>query len=390
MANCIERTLQQLFSDDISDSEVKESKFKAEVISRDSNSEVKVSDGEATATVTFAPEANKRYSAMAVVGARLTFFKVEKQSAQSLVFNRTSYMMAEKGLPSTTVKQEKLCLADLVGRRKDEIIPGELVVKVWEVSNVIPTASGRQFLKVKLGDDKHTIDLTLWNKDVKVAANLIPGTVVALRNFTMDGFATKAEGEPLNIGFRGDRQPLTSLKAVKEAEVPHHLKNLDVDTHTLKVTGTLNAIDDIKVYNSCPGKPGTKCGKKVRDGALFCEKPSCRVKVAEAILLEDYYANISVFGDDGEIYMVRCFKNTLAEFEEEGSNVEEKLEHLVGKEVSIIANKDKDPAREAVVKRIAFPDICPDIAESPKMELTIGNAEAKFFNTEELVEILRS
>ena len=356
MANCVDRTLRDIFSDDLSDSEVKESKFKAEVVNKDSSSEVKVSDGDTTITVTFAPDANKRFANMAVLGARLTFFKLEKQGPQNLIFSKTSYMMAEKGLAKIIVKQEKLCLADLVGRRKDEIIPGELVVKVWEVSEVIQTASGRQFQKVKLGDDKHTIDLTLWNRDVKVAANLHPGTVVALRNFTMDGYATKAEGQPLNIGYRGDRQPLTSLKPIKESEVPLHLKNLDVDTQTLMVTGTINAIDDIKVYSSCPGKPGTRCGKKVQDGAVFCEKPSCRVKVSEAMLLDDYYANISVFGDDGEIYMVRCFKNSLGEFEEEGSNVEERLEHLVGKKAYIVANRDKDPAREAVVRKISFPE----------------------------------
>lgn len=354
MANCVERALRDLFSDDLSDSDVKESKFEAEVVNRDSNSEVKVTDGETTATVSFAPDSNKRFANLAVVGARLVFFKLEKQSAQSLIFGKTSYLMAKKTLTNTTVKQEKLCLTDLVGRRKNDIIPGELVVKVWEVSNVIPTASGRQFQKVKLGDDRHTIDLTLWNKDVRVAANLASGNVIAVRNFTMDGYATKAEGEPLNIGFRGEKHPLTSLRILKEAEVPFHLKNLDVDTQTLEVTGEINAIEDIVAYSSCPGKQGTRCGKKVRDGALFCEKPSCRVKVSEVVLLEDYYANISVFGDDGEIYMVRCFRNSLEEFEEEGGNVEERLEHLVGKKAYIIANKDKDPAREAVVRTITF------------------------------------
>ena len=356
MANCTERTLRDMFSDNLSDSEVKESKFTAEVVNKDSTSEVKVSDGETTITVSFAPDTNKRFANMAVVGARLTFFKLEKQSAQTLIFSKTSYMMAEKGLANTAVKEEKLCLTDLVGRKKQEIIPGELVVKVWEVSDVIPTPSGRQFQKVKLGDDKHTIDLTLWNKDVRIAANLTSGKVIALRNFTMDGYAAKAEGEPLNIGYRGDRQPLTSLRTLKEAEVPLHLRNLDVDTQTLKVTGVINAIEDIVVYSSCPGKPGTRCGKKVRDGALFCEKPSCRVKVSEVLLLEDYYANISVFGDDGEIYMVRCFENSLEEFEKEGGNVEERLAHLVGKKAYIVANKDKDPAREAVVRKITFPE----------------------------------
>ena len=83
MANCTERTLRELFSDNLSDSEVKESKFKAEVVNKDSSSEVKVSDGETTVTISFAPDTNKRFANMAVMGARLTFFKLEKQSTKA-------------------------------------------------------------------------------------------------------------------------------------------------------------------------------------------------------------------------------------------------------------------------------------------------------------------
>ena len=42
------------------------------------------------------------------------------------VFTKTSYMMAEKSLANTIVKQERLCLADLVGRKRHEIISGSL------------------------------------------------------------------------------------------------------------------------------------------------------------------------------------------------------------------------------------------------------------------------
>ena len=40
MANCVERKLVELFSDDLSDSEVRESKVKAEVTHKSSNTEV--------------------------------------------------------------------------------------------------------------------------------------------------------------------------------------------------------------------------------------------------------------------------------------------------------------------------------------------------------------
>ena len=93
MANCTERTLRELFSDNLSDSEVKESKFKAEVVNKDSSSEVKVSDGETTITVTFAPDTNKLFANTAVMGARLTFYNLEKQGPQSLIFSNSSVHM---------------------------------------------------------------------------------------------------------------------------------------------------------------------------------------------------------------------------------------------------------------------------------------------------------
>ena len=354
MANCVERKLVELFSDDLSDSEVRESKVKAEVTHKSSNTEVKVSDGNTTATIFFAPDANKRFANMAEVGASFTFFKLEKQSAQTLIFTKTSYMMAEKSV--AIVKQERLCLADLVGRKKHEIISGELVVKVWEVNKVIVTGTGRQMQKVKLGDDKFTVELTLWQNDVKAAAALKSGMVVALKNFTMDGFVEKGADQPLNISYRGVRPPLTALRIVGEADVPPHLKNLEYDTMTIKLKGTIGNIDKVSEYNSCPGKPGSRCGKKVMDGDVFCQKLSCRVRVSEAMLDESYYANMTIFADDGEIYTVRCFKDKLEVFEEEGATLMERLAHLEGKQTEVVAEKDNDPSREPVVKDISFPE----------------------------------
>ena len=137
MASCVDRTIQDLFSNDLSDSEVKKSKFKAEVVNscyKDSSSFVKVSDGDTTITVTFAPDANKNYRKMAVLGARFTFFRLEKQGHQNLIFSKTSGMFAEKGLAKTIVKEEKLCLADLVGRRKDESIQE---TKFWNTPELV-------------------------------------------------------------------------------------------------------------------------------------------------------------------------------------------------------------------------------------------------------------
>ena len=240
--------------------------------------------------------------------------------------------------------------------KRYEIISGELVVKVWEVSKVFVTGTGRQMQKVKLGDDKFTVELTLWQNDVKAAAALESGMVVALKNFTMDGFVEKGADQPLNITYRGVRPPLTALRIVGEADVPLHLKNLEYDTMTIKLKGTIGNIDKVSEYNSCPGKPGSRCGKKVMDGDVFCQKLSCRVRVSEAMLDESYYANMTIFADDGEIYTVRCFKDKLEVFEEEGATLMERLAHLEGKQTEVVVEKNQDPSREPVVKEISFPE----------------------------------
>ena len=67
------------------------------------------------------------------------------------VFTKTSYMMAEKSPANTIVKQERLCLTDLVGRKRHEIISGELVVIVWKVGKVFVNDTGRQMQRGQAG-----------------------------------------------------------------------------------------------------------------------------------------------------------------------------------------------------------------------------------------------
>ena len=81
-------------SNQLSDSELKDTKFEAEVISKDSNSQVKVTNRESTVTVTFAPDCNKRFENLAKVGANLKFYNLEKKSAQELIFTNGSYLLA--------------------------------------------------------------------------------------------------------------------------------------------------------------------------------------------------------------------------------------------------------------------------------------------------------
>ena len=94
--------------------------------------------------------------------------------------------------------------------------------------------TGRQMQRVRLGDEKFTVELTFRENDVKAAAALQSGMVVSLNKFTMDGSVKKGADQPLNISYRGGiRLPLTVLRIVGEVDVPPHLKlmleNLDDD-----------------------------------------------------------------------------------------------------------------------------------------------------------------
>ena len=230
----------------------------------------------------------------------------------------------------------------------------ELLVKVWEIGQIIPTMSGKKFQKIKVGDSDFTVDLTLWNNDIKVSDNLKPNMIISITNFSLDGFGIqKADFEPLNLTYR-DRKPASVLKIMTPLDmkdVPVELKNLSIDITCLKVKGVVDSIEDIRTYKSCPGKGGVKCGKKVQDDDLFCSKPSCKADIKAADLNDDYFVTIVVFGEDGEIYPMRAFKTTIQEFEGDGTTVAEKLATLEGKKVEIEATKNSDPEKESMIKK---------------------------------------
>ena len=87
---------------------------------------------------------------------------------------------------------------------------------------------------------------------------------------------------------------------------------------------------------------------------MFCSKPSCRIKIQDTELNDDYFATIILFGEDGEIYSVRAFKTSIKEFEGKGNNDEEKLAILIGKTVEIEASKNDDPEKESMLKKLTI------------------------------------
>ena len=339
--NSVDRTLEEILCHDLAETEVKNSKVTVKVVKKLTDSMVQVNDGDKSATVSFEATANKRYMKSMEEGSSYTFFKLDKLNEDTLKFSQSSHCKKEVAPPSYL----KLGLKDLVGKQSKEIVTGQLLVKVWNIGEIITTNTGKKFRKVTLGDTDYTVDLTLWNDKVSVADTLELNCVYSLSNFTLDNYPVKCDTEPMNLMHR-DRAPVTVMQKVLDKDIPANLKNLEGDIKAIVVTGVLDDLENFFTYKSCPGKEGLKCGKKVAEGQTFCAKPNCRRKLEQGDPVEAYLTSIVVFGNDNEIYSVRAFSKTLQHLENGEGDPMTKLYHLIGKTVTIKAKKDADPSSE--------------------------------------------
>ena len=351
MALCSERSLTDILSGHITDAEIANSKFTA-LISAKHQHQIQVSDGENEATVAFQDTQNKKFINLCEVGSSIVFYKLEFQQDNCLIFTKKSFLKRDGAVQK---KQKSITLSDLVGKGKGSLVADVLMVNIWDISNVIHLPSGRKMRKVKVGDDKHTVDLTLWSESVNLMEEFSVGDTVSMSSFSMDGYSKKSEGEPLNLNFR-DREPITSLKAVTGNNIPDYLKNCKTDKQSLEIRGRIESVEDIHKYKSCPGKTDKGCGKKVADQDIFCRKESCRRKVERTTLLDDFFFNMVVFAEDGDIVLLHCFKNTLKLPVPEAMEVKDFLASIVNKSVEIRARRDKDPEREPLVETITLLD----------------------------------
>ena len=351
MALCTERSLTDILSGDITDAEISNSKFTA-LISAKHQHQIQVSDGENEATVTFQDTQNKKFINWCEVGSSIVFYKLEFHQDNCLIFTKKSFLKRDGAVQK---KQKSIMLSDLVGKSKGSLVADDLMVNIWDISPIIQLPSGRKMRKVKVGDDKFTVDFTLWSESVQRMDEFSVGDTISMSSFTMDGYKNKSEGEPLNLNFR-DREPITSLKAVTGDNIPVHLKNCKTDTQSLEIRGRIESVEDIHKYKSCPGKTGKDCGKKVADQDIFCRKDSCRMKIDRSTLLDDFFFNMVVFAEDGDIVLLHCFKKTLKLQVPEAMEVEDFLATIVNKSVDISARRDKDPEKEALVTSITILD----------------------------------
>ena len=339
--NSVDRTLEEILGADLPETDVKNSKVTVKISKKLTDSSVEVTDGDKSAMINFEATANKRYLKAMQEGSTYTFFKMEKQNEDTLKFGQSSHCKKEQAPPSYL----KLGLKDLVGKPPKEIISGQLLVKVWGISEIIHTSTGKKFRKVTLGDTTNTVDLTLWNEKVDLADTLELNCTYSLSNFTLDPYPVKSDTEPMNLMYR-DRPPITVMQKVLDKDIPANLKNLQSDIKAIEATGILDDFENVYTYKCCPGKEGLKCGKKVAEGQTFCVKPNCRRKIVQEDLEEAYLTSIVVFGNDEEIYSVRAFNKTVQHLENGVGDPKTRLSHLIGKCVTIKAKKDADPNSE--------------------------------------------
>ena len=337
--NSVDRTLEEMLCHDMADTDVMNSKVTVKVVQM-TDSTVEVSDGDKMANVSFDPTANKKYIKALNVGDTCTFFKLGKIDDKTLIFSKCSHCKKEE-----TPSYLKLGLKELIGKQPKELISGQLIVKVWNIGDIITTNTGKKFRKVTMGDNDFTVDLTLWNEKVSVADTLEINHAYSISNFTMDHYPVKSDTEPLNLMFR-DKPPVTVMQKALEKDIPVSLKSLECDIKSLIVTGLVDDFDNTYCYKCCPGKNGLKCAKKVTEGQTFCSKPNCRRKLDPEDPVDAYIISLVIFGNDNEIYTVRGFNKTLEHLEIGVGNPQDKLSHLIGKTVTIKARKESDPKSE--------------------------------------------
>ena len=165
--NCISRTLKEVMCEDIADTDVKNSKIEVQVTKILASTRFEVNDGQMTAVIEFDPVAEK-FANKIQESLVYTFFKLEKVKDNALCFRKTSYMKYEE----TREDKTTVSTTDLLLKKSNEIVTGTLLVKVWKKGEEITTRSGKKFIKVTVGDENNSLDITFWNNSTKEAKRL--------------------------------------------------------------------------------------------------------------------------------------------------------------------------------------------------------------------------
>ena len=342
-------SLSELLSD-MADTDVLKCQVVVQVIEMLSETRFAIQDPTMTAYVDFDPSAKKMIERFK---EKKTYrmFAVQKTSADSIIFKRTSYLKEEDQSLDLAENPCFLSTLDLLGKTPKTVIENSILMKVITIQDASSTSKNNiPFKKVVLADNHHKLYMTFWRQDiVKIDDLMKEGDIVSIRNFQLDNYPdpsfTKMQ-RPQDFVFRS-RSPATIVKKMDESNVPdNHVDKID-HIKDILIQGCIKFFDQIYEYDSCHGKNDKICGKKVRDGAKYCDKGSCKVELNRDRLIKDYKVTLVVLTQDG-FKQLTAFRKSLKEFENTNhGNIQERLVCLIDAKVDIKIsesnNADDDP-----------------------------------------------
>ena len=351
-------TLSDLLGD-MAEVEVGKHQIVVQVVQKLSQMRFLVADSSGTANLEFEPKAVKMAEKL-TEKKTYRMFALEKVNSESLLFKRWSYLKEESQTVVLIASEEKkmfLTTQDLLGKPPKSIIRDPILIKVISVMEArVTEKNGIPFQKVYLADNHHAVYMTFWRQDAaKVSKLLSEGDVVSIRNFDLDNFPDPQYTknlQPQDFVFRS-RTPSTIITKVDKDSIPDHYVDVLDPVKDSSVQGKVKFIDQIYEYKSCPGRKNN-CGKVVREGSFFCEKPSCRMPIDNTKLINDYKVTLVVFGLGG-IQQVTAFRKALKEFEKKDEEeVEKKLQDLIDVDIDLQlqpnSKDDEDPIVSKIIK----------------------------------------
>ena len=299
-----ELKISDIFTDTITDTEVKRSVVTATVTDQKSQSRFVISGEDGRECYLDFQEKSPKKDKI-VIGTKYNFRGLERRNLDSLFFGNSHFVAVSDGGSSSNI----INLKD-IHVRSPGIINQSLYVKVGKVSDVKHTANGSAFRKIVVSDEYHSTELTAWNKDAESIVKLLAeGQVVKMTKFKKDKFPTSPDVIK-HLSFISGSTKIT----LAPENIQTKFANVICHSRFKKLTGSIVNFEEFNSYKSCPGKGGF-CGKKLPDGVKFCPKVDCALFVTDQASIDDYRVTAVLETAEFDYHSVLCFRKILKEFE---------------------------------------------------------------------------
>ena len=322
--------------DDVANSEIPKMELRVKVVKQLSSTDFMIADETAEVELIFRDEVRKRAIDIEL-NKVIKLFGVQKNDSNKLIFTKHSFWIEDKK-HSINVKGDDNCvkLIDLCALKPGDVIKGKLTVKCMELKSTSKTVKGTPYRKVTFADKDFAINATFWRNDVQKFENILTvGSVYELSNFSLDKYPLDTNNlKPKDINIRFS----TVISKLGDENIPADFLDLELPKEATGTKGTIKYVTSIHSYLACTGNGGV-CGKSIKDNKI-CDK--CGINLSMVTPINAYKCDLVFFGDDNVIYHVTAFSSQLKNFETEGDSVEERLEELKSKQVSIKMTEKED------------------------------------------------